>query len=109
MRRLNPRIYLSGALRVNVADEARRKAERDKTAQQVKSAIEQIESIRVRVHHLTRGMLDFPSIVYGQRVLLCWRLGEPNIVHWRGEGHDSADMRKLVKELFGNPERKRQN
>jgi hypothetical protein len=109
MQSLNHRIFLAGGLRVNVREEARRKAERGKAAQQVKSALEEIEPIGVRVHDVGRGMLDFPSVVNGQTVLLCWRLGEPSILHWHGEGQDAADARKPVDELLGNAERKKPN
>ena len=109
MQRLNHRIFLSGGLRVNVAEEARRKAERDKAAQQVKSALEEIEAIGVRVHDLTGGMLDFPCLVNGQTVLLCWRLGEPTVRYWHDEGEEKAEARKSVDELFGNAERRRPN
>lgn len=110
MQRLNHRIFLSGGMRVNVAVEARRKAEREKAAQQVKSALEEIEAIGVRVHDLTGGMLDFPCLVNGQTVLLCWRLGEPAVVYWHGDAEEKSETRRRVEELFGKPaERKRPN
>jgi hypothetical protein len=28
------------------------------------------------------GLVDFPALYRGQRVWLCWRLGEPAIGHW---------------------------
>ena len=28
------------------------------------------------------GLVDFPALHEGRRVLLCWRLGEPTVAHW---------------------------
>lgn len=28
------------------------------------------------------GLCDFPAIVDGREVYLCWRLGEPEVAHW---------------------------
>jgi hypothetical protein len=28
------------------------------------------------------GLVDFPAVYHGQRVWLCWRLGEPGVRHW---------------------------
>ena len=109
MQRLNQRIFLAGGTHVNVAKTARRKAERDKAAQQVKSALDEIESIGVRVHDLTAGMLDFPCVANGKTVLLCWRLGDLGIQYWHAEGEGSGQVRSPLEELFGNTERNRPN
>lgn len=109
MQSLNHRIFLSGGLHVRVTEAARKKAERDKAAQQVRGAVEEIEAIGVLVHDLARGMLDFPCLVNGQTVLLCWRLGDPAILHWHAEGQPADKERKTVDELFGPQERKRPN
>jgi hypothetical protein len=28
------------------------------------------------------GLVDFPSLMDGRIVYLCWRLGEPEVLHW---------------------------
>jgi hypothetical protein len=28
------------------------------------------------------GLCDFPSILDGREIYLCWRLGEPEVLHW---------------------------
>jgi hypothetical protein len=38
----------------------------------------------VQVKDLDIGLLDFPCIVDGKVVLLCWKLGELTIGHWHG-------------------------
>ena len=36
---------------------------------------------------LDPGLVDFRAIHEGRTILLCWKLGEPNISHW----HEEAD------------------
>jgi hypothetical protein len=108
MQSLSRRIFLAGGMRVDVSAEARRRAERDKSAQEVKSAVEEIGEIGVRVQDLDAGVLDFPCMVNGETVLLCWRVGEPAILHWHGES-DGYDKRRSLELLFGKNGRERPN
>lgn len=78
------RVFLSGGMLLPLVRLARRKAEREKTAQQVKDAVSEINSTGVQVKDLDIGLLDFPCVVDGHTVLLCWRLGEKSITHWHG-------------------------
>jgi hypothetical protein len=34
------------------------------------------------VKDLDSGLVDFPTIWEGREVLLCWKLGEPEVGHW---------------------------
>lgn len=36
----------------------------------------------LKADDLRRGMLDFPALRDGRRVLLCWRVGEPSLLYW---------------------------
>ncbi len=108
MQRLSHRIFLSGGMHVDVAVAARRRAERDKAAQETKDTIVEIEAIGVHVQDLELGMLDFPCNVEGKTVLLCWKLGEPAIAHWHGP-EDGPEERQPLDARFGKGERERLN
>lgn len=82
MQQLSYRIYLSGGMRVDVSAVARRRAERDKAAQEAKDTLAEIEAIGVQVQDLEEGLLDFPCVMDGKTVMLCWKLGEDSITHW---------------------------
>jgi len=97
---LNHRILLSGGLRLDIATVARRRAERDKAIQGTKDALAEIDAIGVQVKDLDIGLLDFPCVVDGQIVLLCWKLGEDKIEYWHGleegfRGRKRIDQRIL--------------
>ncbi len=84
MQALNQRIFLNGGTHLDVVPVARRKAERAKAEQRAKDALAEIDSIGVQVKDLDIGLLDFPCLVDGKIILLCWKLGEQSITHWHG-------------------------
>ena len=108
MQQLSHRIFLSGGLHVDVTVAARRRAERDKAIQEAKDTLGEIDSIGVQVKDLEQGLLDFPFLMDGQTVLLCWKLGEAAIAHWHTEEEGFAG-RKPLDARFGRTERDRLN
>lgn len=41
-----------------------------------------LEECDVVVRDLERGLIDFPSLLRGEEVYLCWLLDEPTVWHW---------------------------
>jgi hypothetical protein len=93
---------------VDVATTARRRAERDKSLQDTKDALAEMEAIGVQVKDLDKGLLDFPCLIDGRTVLLCWKLGEKEIGFWHSV-EDGFAGRKPLDARFGKPERERPN
>jgi hypothetical protein len=81
---LHHRIFVNGGMFLEIVPLARRKAERARAEQHAKDAVAEIDSIGVQVKDLDIGLLDFPCDVEGQKILLCWKLGEQSITHWHG-------------------------
>lgn len=92
---LHHRIFLNGGMFLDVLPLVRRKAERLKAEQRAKDAIAEIDSIGVQVKDLDIGLLDFPCLVEGQTVLLCWKLGEKSITHWHGTQEGFAGRKPI--------------
>lgn len=44
--------------------------------------VSELEDLGVLVKDLDYGLVDFPAERYGERVLLCWRYGEPEVGYW---------------------------
>ncbi len=105
MQELTQRIFLSGGLHVDVSAAARRRAEREKALQQARSTIEEVSEIGVQVAEDDDGGLEFPCLLDGRTVLLCWSLGEDEISTWREEG-DKPEVRKPLDSRFA-PKRER--
>lgn len=79
---LSRRIYLSGGMRVNLAEVAQQRTDMESHLQRVRESIAEIDSIGVQVKDLDTGLLDFPFRLDEEIVLLCWRMGETAIEHW---------------------------
>jgi hypothetical protein len=102
---LKHRIFLSGGLMVDVEQSARRRAERDKSLQEIKDTLAEIDSIGVQVKDLDMGLLDFPFKLDDEIVLLCWKYGEASIDYWHGM-EEGFQGRKPVDERIRRPRKK---
>ena len=108
MQQLTQRIFLSGGMHVNVVQAARRRAERERTLQEARDTLLEIDEIGVQVKDLEKGLLDFPCVVDGQTVLLCWKLGEKEIGFWHTT-EDGFAGRRPLDARFGKTQRERLN
>ena len=94
---LGHRIFLSGGLLLDVEHWAKRKAVRERAVQQIKDAVEEINATGVQVKDIDVGLLDFPCVVDGETVLLCWKLGEPHrIAHWHGTNEGFSGRKPIT-------------
>ncbi len=89
------RVFLNGGTCLDIVHLARRKAEREKAIHRVKDALAEIDAIGVQVKDLDIGLLDFPCVVDGETVLLCWKLGEKGITHWHGASEGFAGRKPI--------------
>jgi hypothetical protein len=92
---IQQRVFLNGGMFLDVVALARRKAERVKAEQRARDALAEIDSIGVQVKDIDTGLLDFPCLVDGQIILLCWRLGEKSITHWHGTNEGFAGRKPV--------------
>jgi hypothetical protein len=102
------RVFLNGGTLLKIVALARRKAERQKALQRVKDAVAEIHATGVQVKDLDIGLLDFPCVVSGEIVLLCWKLGENKITHWHSTTEGFAG-RKLIDERISRAGDKKSN
>jgi hypothetical protein len=54
--------------------------------------LDRLQRAGLRVDDLRHGLLDFPALLDGHRVLLCWRVGEPSLDFWREPGNRERRM-----------------
>jgi hypothetical protein len=50
----------------------------------------------VQLKDIDSGLIDFPAVVNGREVLLCWRLGEERVEHYHGLHDGFAGRKKLT-------------
>jgi len=56
--------------------------ELDKDSQQLQEYVDELLELGVEPKSGTEGLVDFPAMIDDRLVYLCWRLGEPEVLHW---------------------------
>jgi len=95
MQNLGHRIFLHGGVLVDVPAVVKRKQEREEHIQQIKDSVTEIHATGVQVKDLDIGLLDFPCVVEGETVLLCWKLGERAITHYHSTDEGFAGRKPI--------------
>ena len=87
-------------------DDPRDRAEQlERLAQSVAQEIDgyqhELEELGILLKDRRQGLIDFPSMMGGRRVLLCWQLGEPEVQYWHEENAGFPGRQKLTESLVG--------
>ncbi|HEU4572492.1 MAG TPA: DUF2203 domain-containing protein [Candidatus Limnocylindrales bacterium] len=49
---------------------------------QMQAAVSQIDDWGIMLRDIETGLVDFPALVSGRQIWLCWRLGEGDVAFW---------------------------
>ncbi len=80
---------------------SQKKAERDDIAAQVQEAVGRILETGCLVKDVDEGLVDFPSLLNGEEIYLCWKLGEKHIEYWHGIQEGFAGRKPLDESSSG--------
>jgi hypothetical protein len=88
------------------ADESRQRAEQlEREAQDLAREIDgyqqELAELGILLKDRRIGLVDFPSEMSGKKVLLCWRLGEPEVRFWHDEAAGYAGRQPLQPTTVG--------
>ena len=65
---------------------------------QMQAGVARLVEMDVTLRDIKSGLIDFPALVSGRPIWLCWRLGEGDIESWHA--HDEGfDSRRPLSEL----------
>jgi len=98
------RVIMLGGVLVDRQSVYENKTRRDRSAERLKAAIEQIQEYGCLIKDLDIGLVDFPTLFRGEEVYLCWKLGEDGIRFWHGTREGFAG-RKPIDQEFRNQHR----
>jgi len=56
--------------------------ELDNDSRRLREYVEELLRLGVEPRSVTEGLVDFPAVVDGRAVYLCWSLGEPEVLYW---------------------------
>ena len=65
---------------------------------QMQAAVLQIDEWSIQLREIDTGLVDFPALVSGRPVWLCWRLGEDRVEWWH-EVSEGFDGRHRMEDL----------
>jgi hypothetical protein len=83
------------ALRAETSGGAWPGRERAAAAIALSLGFERLEELDVVVRDLERGIVDFPAVMIGREVYLCWQVDEPEVTHWHGLESGFASRRPV--------------
>lgn len=65
---------------------------------QMQAGVARLVDLDITLRDISTGLIDYPALVSGRPIWLCWRLGEATVSHWHS--HDEGfDARRSLDEL----------
>jgi hypothetical protein len=65
---------------------------------QMQAGVARLVEMDITLRDIATGLIDFPALVSGRPIWLCWRVGEADVAHWHP--HDEGfDTRRPLSEL----------
>ena len=95
LRQLHDEMERYNLLGFKTEEIAEKAAELDALVDDMTKKIAELEDLGVIVKDLDYGMVDFPADRYGEKVMLCWRYGEPEVSYWHKPNESSNDRKPL--------------
>lgn len=62
---------------------------------ELNATLEEFRRREIQIKDLDRGLIDFPALLGGREVFLCWEDGEDDIEFWHDLDSDYAGREKL--------------
>ena len=61
---------------------AQTEEELEKDGQRLREYVEELQRLGIEPKNGPEGLVDFPALIDGREVYLCWKLGEPEVLFW---------------------------
>ena len=94
------RVMMLGGADLSRTSVLEKREHRDLRAQRLKDLIQKIHDEGCLVKDLDIGLVDFPTLLRGQEVYLCWKLGETGISFWHGVEEGFQGRKPIGKEFL---------
>ena len=73
----------AGGARILTREElAQIEEELEKDSEQLQAYVDELRELGVEPKSGPEGLVDFPAMMDDRLVFLCWKLGEPEVLHW---------------------------
>jgi hypothetical protein len=81
---------------------AQTKLKREELAGELKDAVSKVIETGCLIKDLEIGLVDFPALLRGEEIYLCWKLGEERIEYWHGIDEGFAGRKPIDESLPGD-------
>lgn len=71
-------------------------------SQRLQEYIDELRSLGLEPKGAVDGLVDFPAVMDGRVVYLCWKLGETEVTHWHEVNAGFAGRQSLVAGAFAH-------
>jgi hypothetical protein len=86
----------AGSRSEDAADLRRMRLRMQGVIDQMQAGVARIDELGITLRDIETGLVDFPALVSGRQVWLCWRLGEDGIDSWHELTTGVAGRRPLA-------------
>jgi hypothetical protein len=62
---------------------------------QMQAGVARLIELDITLRDISTGLIDFPALVSGRPIWLCWRLGEPSVSFWHRHDEGFGSRRSL--------------
>jgi len=62
----------------------------------MQAGVARIDELGVTLREIETGLIDFPALVNGRQVWLCWRLGDDDVAWWHELSEGFSGRRPLA-------------
>ena len=62
---------------------------------QMQAGVARLIELDITLRDIKTGLVDFPALLSGRPIWLCWRLGEPEVGHWHSHDEGFGNRRPL--------------
>jgi hypothetical protein len=102
LRTAAERVLLLGGAQVDQQQWLNMRGRRDALASRLKESIEAVQEHGCLMKDLDLGLIDFPTLLRGEDVYLCWKLGEQRIEFWHGTDEGYRGRKPIDQEFLDN-------
>jgi hypothetical protein len=99
LHRVIQRIMLMGGVTVDQMAVEGMKAQRQTSMERLKIATKEVAETGCLLKDLDTGLVEFPTLLQGEEVYICWQLEEPDISQWHNV-HESAEILRPIDKFF---------
>ena len=63
---------------------------------QMQAGVARLVDLDITLRDISTGLIDFPALMSGRHIWLCWRLGESEVGHWHRHDEGFSNRRPLT-------------